>query len=566
LAGSRRFGGFTPVHLLALVAIAEVGVYRVLVGDLTVVVQPNQPPPPPAPDSHVVVGWIGVFLHYFVGALAIGLLVMRAIRAGKVEPGVPPASRGREILIGSAAAVIAALGAVGLMIGEDATTAFLLETAFCATALIAFGVWLPQVHWKKPGAIGPGAVIGLGFLIAPFVIHYYGVLGGKWLWPDEAADPTGRIGGVTRTGISALCAAAIVSPYCFGPRPFTRSVVRIAPVAVAMAVAGVLAVLARRYYVDAVEVVKHATGLKLDPEHPERDTALYILSFATLCWTLTSCAIADAAPRRKIGLGLALVVLGGYHDVVWPAYYAMIALGLITIVDAIPGLAEAERLDPRIAPTTPAIDDRVWQEWVTALVAALRGAGHTINALTARGEDDHMTTVVTGDLAGRSFRLRVDRIAGAVLVIDTRFGREMGDDTPATFTVATKREGMGMRDAHPDPPASGTRLELGDDGFDARFRSRGSRAALTGALDEGVRARLTATMDGWLAAWGGASLRHRVYPGRGAPIDQPIPLSDLALRRAGPDAVDRLVAMIGLLAEIAKKVVPEREPDPEGLS
>jgi hypothetical protein len=137
----------------------------------------------------------------------------------------------------------------------------------------------------------------------------------------------------------------------------------------------------------------------------------------------------------------------------------------------------------------------------------------------------------------------------------------MGDETPATFTIAAKRERMG--DAHPEPPPSGGKALLGDDGFDVRFRSRGDRAALAGALDEGVRARLTATMDGWLAGWSGASLRHRVYPGRGAPIDQPIPLSDLAIKRAGPESVERLVTMVGLLADVARKVVPERQPEPE---
>lgn len=175
-----------------------------------------------------------------------------------------------------------------------------------------------------------------------------------------------------------------------------------------------------------------------------------------------------------------------------------------------------------------------------------------------------MSTVVTGDLDRRPFRLRVDRIAGAVLVIDTRFGREMGEETPATFTIAARREAM--RDAHPEPPPSGAKVELGDDAFDTRFKSRGDRAALDAALEEGVRARLTATMDGWLAGWSGASLRHRVYPGRGAPIDQPIPLSDLAIRRAGPESVERLVTMIGLLADVATKVVPEKAPEPPAAS
>jgi len=563
LAGPRRFAGFAPVHLLALAAIAEVGVYRVLVGALEVHVKDGQPPPPPAPTWHVVVGWVGVFLHYFVGALAIGILAVRAARTGKSEASALR-SRPREYAIGGAAAVVAALSALALVVGEGATTAFLLESGVALAALIAFWVAVPGLAELRRGGLTPRlTAFGLAALMAPLLIHYYGVIGSRWLWPDEAGDRTGPIGGVLRTGLTALCAAAIVSPYCFGPRPFVRSVVRIPPVIVAMAVAAGLAFVARRYWAESVSVVEHAVGIKLDPEHPERDTALYILSFATLAWTLTSCAIAETAPRRQIGLGLGLVILGGYHDVIWPAYYAMITVGLFTIVDAVPEVYDAEQAEVKIKPTTPAVDDRIWQEWVTTLVGALRAAGHKVNALTARGEDDHMSTVITGELARRSMRVRIDRIAGCVLVIDTRFGREMGDDTPPTFSIEAKPETLRRNESHPEPPMTAPRFELGELGFDGRFKSRGSQRALVETLDDGLRPRLTAVMDGWLAVWAGASVRHRVYPGRAAPVDQPIPLSDLALMRAGPESAARMVTLLGLLAEVAVKVLPEPPPEPE---
>jgi hypothetical protein len=155
--------------------------------------------------------------------------------------------------------------------------------------------------------------------------------------------------------------------------------------------------------------------------------------------------------------------------------------------------------------------------------------------------------------------MRIDRIGGSVLVVDMRFGRELGEQEVATFTVQSRREGL--RDAHPEPPPSGPRTELGDAGFDGRVRSRGDRAVLGAALDDGVRVRLTATMDGWLAVWAGESVRHRIYPGRGAPIDHPIPLSDLALRRAGPDAADRLMTTIGVISDVARRTLPASEPD-----
>lgn len=560
MAGPRRFGGFAPVQLLVLAAVAEVAVYRVIGGALEVHVKEGQPPPPPAPTWHVVVGWIGVFLHYFVGALAIGILIQRATRAATQLGG----SRIRNLVLGAAAGIVGALAALTMVGVDNATTAFALETAVAGTALLAFFACVPDIGTlKRVGRVDKGVAFGLALITAPVLVHYYGVIGSRWIWPDEAADHTGPIGGVLRTGISMLCAAAFFSAYCFGPRPFVRSVVRIAPVAVAMTVAAALAILARRYWAESVAVVEHAVGIKLDPDHVERDTALYILSFATLAWTLTSCAIAETAPRRQIGLGLGLVILGGYHEVVWPAYYAMITVGVLAIVDAASEVGEAERAEVKVQPTTPAIDDRVWQEWVTALVAALRAAGHKVNALTARGDDDHMSTVITGELARRPMRMRIDRIAGCVLVIDTRFGREMGDDTPATFTLLAKPETMRRREDHPEPPEAAPRFELDEVGFDGRFKARGSSRALLATLDDTLRARVTATMDGWLAVWAGASVRHRLYPGRGAPVDQPIPLSDLALMRAGPDAVDRTVLLLTVLADIAAKVLPEPPPSVE---
>jgi hypothetical protein len=70
-------------------------------------------------------------------------------------------------------------------------------------------------------------------------------------------------------------------------------------------------------------------------------------------------------------------------------------------------------------------------------------------------------------------------------------------------------------------------------------------------LDEGLRARAAATLDGWLAYWESEGLRYRVYPGRGAPLDHPMPLSDLALCRTA--TADRLVAVIELVIEIAAR-------------
>src|SRR5262249_24617852 len=106
----------------------------------------------------------------------------------------------------------------------------------------------------------------------------------------------------------------------------------------------------------------------------------------------------------------------------------------------------------------------------------------------------------------------------------------------------------------PGPPAAPP-FKTGDAQFDERFRSRGSASAFRELFDEGLRARAVATIDGWIAYWENESVRYRVYPGRGAPLDHPMPLSDLALGRASASA-ERLVTVVELLVELASRGVP----------
>ena len=71
---------------------------------------------------------------------------------------------------------------------------------------------------------------------------------------------------------------------------------------------------------------------------------------------------------------------------------------------------------------------------------------------------------------------------------------------------------------------------------------------------------VSATLDGWLAYWEKEGMRYRVYPGRGAPLDHPMPLSDLALGQ-GSTTAERLITVIELLIEIAARGIP---PGPAG--
>jgi hypothetical protein len=148
-------------------------------------------------------------------------------------------------------------------------------------------------------------------------------------------------------------------------------------------------------------------------------------------------------------------------------------------------------------------------------------------------------------------RTRIERIDGSVLALDVVVGKEIDETQTATLSLwAIPERRLGVNPA--GPPASPA-FRSTDPQFDERFKVRGSESAFGSLFDEGLRARAIATLDGWVALWDKEGLRYRVYPGRGAPLDHPMPLSDLALGRV--PAGDRLVAVIELLVELAERTV-----------
>ena len=157
-------------------------------------------------------------------------------------------------------------------------------------------------------------------------------------------------------------------------------------------------------------------------------------------------------------------------------------------------------------------------------------------------------------------RTRIERLGGSVLGLDVTVGREIDEVKGATMTLwAIPAREVGT---NPAAPPAAPPFKTGDAAFDDRFRARGSQAALAALLDESLRARAVATLDGWLAYWEADGLRYRVYPTRGAPLDHPIPVSDLSRGRGTPSA-ERLIAVVELIAEIAArgvKVVAPTEP------
>src|SRR5262249_29943269 len=152
--------------------------------------------------------------------------------------------------------------------------------------------------------------------------------------------------------------------------------------------------------------------------------ALYLLAAATLSWTLASCAIAPSAARRQIGMGIALIVLGGYAFR-WPNHYTLPLLGLALVAEAGRSVREEELSALPAASDTPPIGDAAWSAYVAAVKSGLERVLGNVHMLTTRAEGGITTTVVVGDKDGLPVRTRIERIDGSVSALDVTIGREI---------------------------------------------------------------------------------------------------------------------------------------------
>src|SRR5262249_23502228 len=159
-----------------------------------------------------------------------------------------------------------------------------------------------------------------------------------------------------------------------------------------------------------------------------------------------------------------------------------------------------------ITTDTPPIADAAWSGYVASVKSGLERSLAGVHALTTRGDGGLASSVIIGDKDGLNVRTRIERIEGSVIALDVIIGREIDELRGATLTLwAIPPRALGINPA--GPPAAPV-IKTNDTTFDQRFKTRGNRVAFDKLLDEGLRARVIATLDGWLAYWEPEGLRY----------------------------------------------------------
>ena len=516
---------FAPLTWLVALAILELMLNRGLV--------------PMISRGHATATWltaldyVSLFTFYFATTLAlvaIGKLIYQAWQARRLAPA--------GWLLATALVGLAGV-AVRAMVSAGPTTSLLLDFALLLVILAA----LLFAFLHGPAASRDvGLRIGMVAVSVPLLIHCVAAVYAGFVSLDAVAEAKDHW---QNLGVVTMCVAAMLSPYCFAPRPFARAVVRIMPVVAAMAVATAGALLLRHDYVTTAWLVERTLGIEISTMRADPTLAFYLLAFATVMWSVVSALTSATAARRQVGVGLLLLVLGG-NGFRWPLNYLLIALGLALLAYATGQVRAAER----VAAAAPAIDDAVWSSYVASLAKALRVQAPTLHVLSTRDTDAEVSTLLIGDVDHIGLRVRMARRNGSLEMIDVLLGREpRRKDAPTLLLFGQSPLGapVGV------PLAAGARSTITADAIDV-IGPLDVYAQLRG---EGVLPGMPlGDIPGWIGYWPQLAIGWRVLPGRDASFDFPVPIHDLAHSSSSKNAAqnaDRLAAVVATLIALAQR-------------
>lgn len=542
----------TLLHILLLVSVCEFSLYRL--------VAPALKPTKDIPLWHTVLEGFGLFLSYFAALLAAGLIARMLWRM--VSQNTPYNAGVRWVLFFSAGMTAALAGYSMFADATDDSSMLLRIYLFVMVISLMVGL----VSHLRRGRYSVRAIVGIGLMLLPLLLTLAPFLM-LVVGPPEARysefEPR-----MNEWSFLALVVAGIAMPVCFAPRPIMQSLTRTGPLTISLVVSLMGALILRQHFEVGWRLAERGLALDLGPGIPAKVMALAVVALGAVAWTLATCYMAPSHARGEIGIGISLVIMGGLIIAGgFPARYLLTVAGLLVLGDAATRVrTEEEHLGtgPPGGYAAPPIGAEAWQRYVRTLVARLRGASPDNSdgsAVTVAGEAELATTHVVTVRDDVQVRVSVWLRGGSITGIDVSCGtvaRSLGDMQTPDWTMYARPERPLGQHAHPEPPTCPRPgHKTGDTGFDRRFALRGPASTTNALMNDELRSRATALIDGWLAYWSERGLLYRVHPGRGAPLDHPIPITELAFRGEDADLnVDRLVGIIDLLAAMAARALP----------
>jgi hypothetical protein len=503
------------VAVLLVVAAVELTLNRLAVPVL-------RPGGSQVPGWHRDIDLVGLFSFHLATALAFAVALVETVGLVASRRSSLPA----RILVGLSGVVFLGLAGMSVVTQPHPQMSFHLESAFTL-----FLLCLSLSFTVRPA--GARLKIGVVALTIPFLLHYYGTFAVRLILGDDARGST-LPDRMHELGQWSVALASILVALCFAPRPLWRSLLRPGPLALGAFVGTIVAIVLVRHQDVGMEIASRGLGLDVGPTAPTPVLVTFVAAAVATTWALATTLTSEDPGRRLLGMGLALVCVGGYAFA-WPLTLLTVGAGVLAIVH---GAARVESVPESAGDSAPVIPDAAWHPYTEALAAALGGEVLHEGAVTH----------VRGRAAGTPFVVTLAR--GRVPAVDVTLG-DVPERAPEVTLQARPQRHLGGR-GHPPPPATpAPSVRTGDQLFDDRFRLHEAGGLATRVLDEGLRARASAVLDGWVAVWAGGGLRYHVRPGHGAPLDHPIPLAELA---AGtPTRPDRLVHVFHLLAEMAAR-------------
>ena len=295
------------------------------------------------PGNQVVPAWhhqldvVSLFVFHLATVMAAAVCVWETVRVARAG-GEHPRSARLLLPVG----VVLLLGLTGwAALGPEPPRglSFHLESCFVLVLMLVGLVMtvgrVPRAETSFPAG-DPLVKIGYLFLVLPHLVHYYATFALRLF-----GAPGGALFERLQTvGQWTIALSAIAVSVLFTPRPWLRGILRPGPAIIGGFVGAIALVLLIRHQEVGLELASLGLGIDLGPGTPLGLIMANVGAAAAVAWMLTTAFTSAVSGHRLLGMGFALVVVGGYAYA-WPLQLVTVTAGALAALRAVIPPADA---------------------------------------------------------------------------------------------------------------------------------------------------------------------------------------------------------------------------------